>query len=147
MLGVWIVQAEELDAAGTDPVMLDLLRWHGAEEVEHRSVAFDAYMAVDGSYPKRVVHGIVGAVGITLGLFAVGLRVNQLDPTTKRFSYRAYRAAVAAKHMPDMLGVALSIREYIKRDYHPSHYGIDQVPEALAYLTTSPGVAARAASA
>jgi uncharacterized protein len=29
------------DAIGTDPVMLDMLRWHGAEEVEHKAVAFD----------------------------------------------------------------------------------------------------------
>lgn len=147
VLGVWIVQAHELDAAGTDPVMLDLLRWHGAEEVEHRSVAFDAYMAVDGSYPRRVAHGVIGAIGLTLGLFAVGLRINRLDPTTKRFSYKDYKASVAAGRMPDMIQVALSIREYIKRDYHPSYYGTEQVPEALVYLKTSPGVAARAASA
>jgi predicted metal-dependent hydrolase len=147
VLGVWIVQARALDAAGADPVMLDLLRWHGAEEVEHRSVAFDAYMAIDGSYPRRVVHGVIGAVGLTLGLFAVGVRINQLDATSKRFSYRDYKAAIAAGRIPDMLGVAFSIREYLKRDYHPSQYGIEQVPEALAYLQTSPGVAARANSA
>ena len=39
---------------GSDPVMLDLLRWHGAEEVEHRSVAFELFQHVSGSYVRRV---------------------------------------------------------------------------------------------
>jgi predicted metal-dependent hydrolase len=144
VLGVWIVDSPALDAAGADPAMLDLLRWHGAEEVEHRSVAFDAYQHVHGSYPIRVAHGLIGAVGISLGLFAVGLRINQLDLSTRRFSYRAYKRAVAAGRMPDMIRVALSISEYIRRDYHPSRYGTAQVPTALAYLERSPGVVPRA---
>ncbi|MFK8912727.1 metal-dependent hydrolase, partial [Streptomyces sp. YS-3] len=31
VLGDWVLHAEALDRAGSDPVMLDLLRWHGAE--------------------------------------------------------------------------------------------------------------------
>ena len=53
VLGVWIVEA---DIPGGDPAMLDLLRWHGAEEVEHRAVAFDLYMpgtATGGRPPRR----------------------------------------------------------------------------------------------
>ena len=33
---------------------LETWRWHAAEEAEHKAVAFDVYMAVDGSYAKRV---------------------------------------------------------------------------------------------
>jgi predicted metal-dependent hydrolase len=147
VLGVWIVASRALDEAGTDPAMLDLLRWHGAEEVEHRSVAFDVYQHLEGSYPWRVVHGLIGAVGLTLGLFAIGVRIHQLDPHTGRWRYRDYKRAVADGRIPDMLRVALSIREYVRRDYHPSSYGIAQVPTALAYLDTSPGVLAYSAAA
>src|SRR6185369_6978080 len=40
MLGQWVLQNRTHDDIGTDPVMLDLLRWHGAEEVEHRSLVY-----------------------------------------------------------------------------------------------------------
>ena len=39
ILGQWILDADTLDAAGADPRLLSLLRWHGAEEVEHAHVA------------------------------------------------------------------------------------------------------------
>ena len=48
ILGEWILDTPQHDAIGTDPVMLDMLRWHGAEEVEHKAVAFDADEASAG---------------------------------------------------------------------------------------------------
>ena len=53
VLGSWIVTADL--PADADPQMVDLLRWHGAEEMEHRAVAFDLYQHLDGSYlaPRR----------------------------------------------------------------------------------------------
>jgi uncharacterized protein len=55
VLGQWVIQNRGLDYAGTDPTMLDLLRWHGAEEIEHRSLVFDVYQNVCGSYPMRAL--------------------------------------------------------------------------------------------
>jgi len=37
------------------PTMRDLMLWHAAEEVEHKSVAFDVYEAVGGGWLRRVV--------------------------------------------------------------------------------------------
>ncbi len=62
MLGDWALNATALDAAGADPTMMDLLRWHGAEEVEHRAVAFDLFTHLDGRYLRRVCAMLVTAL-------------------------------------------------------------------------------------
>ena len=40
-----------------DPSWAHLLSWHLAEEIEHRTVTFDAYRHLVGSYPRRVAVG------------------------------------------------------------------------------------------
>lgn len=47
---------------GADPVAVDLFVWHLAEEVEHKSVAFDAWMTVDGSRWRYVRAGALSLV-------------------------------------------------------------------------------------
>lgn len=54
ILGEWILDTPQHDALGTDPVMLDLLRWHGAEEVEHKAVAFDTMKHLRAGYWRQV---------------------------------------------------------------------------------------------
>ncbi|HET6859573.1 MAG TPA: metal-dependent hydrolase, partial [Streptomyces sp.] len=75
VLGDWVLRAEGLDLADPDAVMLDLLRWHGAEEVEHRAVAFDMYQHCSGSglprYVRRV-EGMVVVAPVLLWLWAWG---------------------------------------------------------------------------
>ncbi|MGH8460108.1 MAG: metal-dependent hydrolase [Stenotrophobium sp.] len=53
VLGKYVLENRAWDEVGADPVLLDLLRWHGAEEVEHRSVAFDLYQHLGGGYLSR----------------------------------------------------------------------------------------------
>jgi predicted metal-dependent hydrolase len=143
VLGSWIVTAEL--PADTDPQMIDLLRWHGAEEMEHRAVAFDLYQHLDGSYLRRAVYGVIGSVGILVGLLLIAARIMALDPEAQgNLRWKAYRRAVDDGRIPDLGEIMRSVREYLKRDYHPSHYG--DIHAALAYLARSPGVQARASA-
>ena len=49
VLGDWVICCSgAYEEIGADAVMLDLLRWHGAEEVEHRCVAFDTFQELGG---------------------------------------------------------------------------------------------------
>jgi predicted metal-dependent hydrolase len=140
VLGHWILNdSAALDDDGADPQMLDLLRWHGAEEVEHRAVAFDLFEHLSGSYARRLISMIFVALALTLG-FVVG--TNELlraDPVAKqRFSARRFNQSAGAGHHPTLTYVLAAIPRYLRRDHHPSMEGNTEI--ARAYLATSPGV-------
>ena len=81
ILGEWVLNNRGLDYAGADPMMLDLLRWHGAEEVEHRSLVFDVYQNVSGNYFIRAFSMLMTAP-LFVGWWIAGARyLMSNDPT------------------------------------------------------------------
>ncbi|MDE3721644.1 metal-dependent hydrolase [Nocardiopsis sp. N85] len=147
VLGQWVLDAKELDAAGADETMLDLLRWHGAEEVEHRAVAHDLYTHIDGGRTRRTVAMAVAAGALTT-LWVRGVRfLIANDPYLKgRIDGRRPKASWALRDgrrglIPHVGRLARAVPEYLRRGYHPSHHG--STAQAVAYLALSP--AARAA--
>ena len=62
MLGAWIFAQDTLRDA--DPVMRDLFLWHSAEEIEHKSVAFDLLQALRPGYFYRVAHFAVASTSL-----------------------------------------------------------------------------------
>ncbi|TDC98421.1 metal-dependent hydrolase [Actinomadura sp. 7K507] len=145
VLGQWILDNRELDDAGADPTMMDLLRWHGAEEVEHRSVAFDVYQHVSGRYWPRFAAFFVGVTALPLAIYAGAVYLCAKDPTLQgvRPRVRDYRRAVRRDLLPSNRFMVRAARAYLRRTYHPSAECSTQ--KALDYLATSP--AAQAATA
>ncbi|MEU4346776.1 metal-dependent hydrolase [Streptomyces sp. NPDC023838] len=149
VLGDWVLHAEALDRAGSDPVMLDLLRWHGAEEVEHRAVAFDMYQHCGGEglprYARRV-EGMVVVAPVLLWLWAWGTSyLIRHDPQLAgrlRYSLREHNRAVRRGLLPSWKELGAAIPRYFRRSYHPSQEG--SLRKAVEYLATSP--AARVAA-
>jgi uncharacterized protein len=148
VLGDWVLGAEGLDRAGTDEVMLDLLRWHGAEEVEHRAVAFDMYQHVAGSgavrYLRRV-EGMALAWPALVHLWTAGARyLLRHDPSLAgaRYRFRDHRAAARRGLLPTWASLNAAMPRYLRRSYHPSQEG--SLRKAVDYLAVSP--AARAAA-
>lgn len=142
-LGQWVLDARELDAAGADPTMLDLLRWHGAEEVEHRSVAFDLYMHVDGSYLRRSLAMVV-AVAVLAVLWVRGVRyLMAVDPVLRGRRRPRWRDLLRSGRLgltPSLGQVLRAVPSYFRRDHHPSQHG--STSQAIAYLAKSPAAQA-----
>ncbi|XRQ15608.1 metal-dependent hydrolase [Actinomadura welshii] len=147
VLGQWIMDNDRFEKAGVDPTMLDLLRWHGAEEVEHRSVVFDVYKAVGGGYATRVAAWVVSLFFLYWALIGGSLYLLRQDPTIKKRVtplrvYRAYRRSVRLGHVPGIFRLLLGEAPvYLRPGHHPSK--VCSTPRALDYLMQSP--AARAA--
>ncbi|MER5947525.1 metal-dependent hydrolase [Streptomyces sp. NPDC001904] len=149
VLGDWVLHADALDRAGSDAIMLDLLRWHGAEEVEHRSVAFDMYQHCGGTglprYARRVAAMAVTAP-VMLYLWAWGAAyLIRHDPQLAgrlRYSPAEHNRAARKGLLPAWRDLGAAIPRYLRRSYHPSQEG--SLRKAVEYLAASP--AARAAA-
>jgi uncharacterized protein len=140
-LGQWVLDSRELDKAGADPTMVDLLRWHGAEEVEHRSVAFDLFMHVDGRFANRVAAMAV-AVPFLVWQWSRGVRfLMASDPRiTGKPSWREFARTGRRGLLPSTSQLVRSTLRYLKRGYHPSQDG--STSQAVAYLASSPAALA-----
>lgn len=151
VLGDWILAAEALDEAGTDEVMLDLLRWHGAEEVEHRAVAFDMYQHVGGKgLPRylRRAEGMALAWPTLFYLWVAGSRYllrNDPQLVGGAYRFRDHRAAARRGLLPSWASLNAAMPRYLRRSYHPSQEG--SLQRAVAYLASSPAARASAKTA
>ncbi|OHV06070.1 metal-dependent hydrolase [Mycobacterium talmoniae] len=143
ILGEWVLDTPEHDALGTDPVMMDMLRWHGAEEVEHKAVAFDVMKHLKAGYWRQVRTQLI-VTPLMLWLWVRGLRFMysvdpELPPGTKP-RWRDWFIAARRRLVPAPFEFIRVIGAYYKPSFHPSELG--GVERAVNYLAISP--AARA---
>ena len=142
MLGQWVLTNRGLDYARTDPMMLDLLRWHGAEEVEHRSLVFDVYQHVCGNYWIRAFSMFMTAP-LFIGWWIAGARyLMGQDPTIDRqWRWRDWLWAAREYRLPGpwKLLVTTPVR-YMRPSHHPNDEADTQM--AIDYLEYSPAAKA-----
>jgi uncharacterized protein len=135
VLGWWVLNAEALDEAGADAVMVDLLRWHGAEEVEHRAVAFELFRHEGGGYLQRLV-GLAEVGPVLLWLWVRGtFFLLRKDPTRPgRPRVREFRRAGRQGLLPTTRELLATIPRFVRPSYHPLEEG--STAEAVAYLAS-----------
>jgi predicted metal-dependent hydrolase len=143
ILGEWILDAPQLDAADANPVMLDMLRWHGAEEVEHKAVAFDVMKHLKAGYLRQVRAQLL-VTPLMLLLWVRALRFlysvdPELEPGIKP-RWRDWFIASRRGLVPAPLEFVRVIGSYYRPRFHPGELG--GVEKAVNYLAISP--AARA---
>jgi predicted metal-dependent hydrolase len=124
--------------------MVDLLRRHGAEEVEHRSVAYDLLQHLDPGYARRI-RAMFIVVPVLAYMWVRGaLFFAQADHDDPPFtmSWAGYIRAARRGLLPSPRALGRCALRYFKPGFHPSQdYS---TAKCVAYLATSP--AARAAA-
>jgi predicted metal-dependent hydrolase len=133
------------DDFGADPTMVDLFRWHGSEEVEHRCVAHDVATYFHDSYPARI-RAMTAAMSMMATFFERGLwYLCRTDPEldvswlhVQRMRARDSRLGLLPLYRTLFGSSTLS---YFRPGYSPLDVG--STAQAVAYLASSP--AARAA--
>lgn len=137
VLGHWILNAEHFNEETVHPVMLDLLRWHGAEEVEHRNVAFDVHRHLGGGYLSRQAAMVIATPALTL-LWAGGVRhLGKRDPQASgKITVRQWLKTTRAGLLPGPAMLLNSVWRFVQPDYHPLYEA--NTAQALAYLERSP---------
>ncbi|TPR70719.1 metal-dependent hydrolase, partial [Acinetobacter baumannii] len=80
VLGKYALYNKRWEELGADPEMVDLVKWHGSEEIEHRTVAFDLYRHLGGGYIPRYYLSLAVIV-LVLGLWVDGAaHIMKQDP-------------------------------------------------------------------
>ena len=133
------------DDYDADPTLVDLFRWHGSEEVEHRCVAHDVAVHFHDSYLDRI-----RSMGLAVSLLATFFErgawyLCRTDPQLNLTWWRMQRMRMRDSR----LGLLPRYRtlfgtntlSYFRPRYSPEDIG--STAQAVAYLATSP--AARAA--
>ncbi len=133
------------DDYGADPTLVDLFRWHGSEEVEHRSVAHDVAVYFDDSYFARVSAMNTAASMLFVFFQRAAWYLVKSDPsvtanwwTFNRMRMRDARLGLIPRYRRLFGSNTLA---YFRPDYSPEDLG--STAQAVAYLAASP--AARAA--
>ncbi|XID76114.1 metal-dependent hydrolase [Alkanindiges sp. WGS2144] len=152
VLGQWSLDNSSWDKA--DPVIADLFRWHLAEEVEHRTVAFDLYEHIIGHeagfYWSRQALMVLMYPLFILALMGTARSLGQQDEdqAIKRlmsknilsFLWKFEQNANTTKHIPSLSFITKATIRWISPRFHPIHEGNTQ--QALDYMARSPAVQA-----
>jgi predicted metal-dependent hydrolase len=133
------------DEHGAHPTIVDLFRWHGSEEVEHRCVAHDVAVYFHDSFAVRIKAMSMAATAIAYFFQHGTWYLLKSDPNTHIGWLQMQRLRMA----DSKLGLLPEFRTlfgantltYFRRNYSPEDMG--STAQAVAYLATSP--AARAA--
>lgn len=148
ILGQWAMDNTSWDDG--DPVMADLFKWHLAEEVEHRTVAFELHQHLCktriGFYLSRQ---LLMALVFPLFVYFVFsgtrfLAAQDKDPSVSRMGRwgvwrigrTMQRIGRKTDHIPTFTFLLKGALRWLSPRFHPEHEGDTQ--QALDYIARSP---------
>ena len=146
VLGKYVLYNKKWEELGADANMLDLVKWHGAEEIEHRTVAFDLYRHLGGGYISRYYQSLI-VIAAVIGLWVDGAaHIMRQDPRFadkkpalyKPWIWRKWASIAQTDNrlMPHPLWLISQQLGYLMPWYDPVHEA--KTEDAIAYLDSSP---------
>ena len=146
VLGQYALYNTEWQKRGADAAMLDLVKWHGAEEIEHRTVAFDLYRHLGGGYLARYYLSVLVIIAV-LGLWVDGAaHIMRQDPRFQSIRPAVYKPWIWREWyrisqqdnrlLPNPLWLISQQLGYLMPWYDPVHEA--KTEDAIAYLNQSP---------
>jgi predicted metal-dependent hydrolase len=78
--GAHVLFTEPAVAAAMHPEAVRFWRWHGAEEIEHKAVAFDLFREVGGGYVLRVLSALAAVALLAVPFHRMVTRMLREDP-------------------------------------------------------------------
>jgi predicted metal-dependent hydrolase len=133
------------DDHGADPTLVDLFRWHGSEEVEHRNVAHDVAVYFHDSYFRRVRSMVIAMAVIAIFFQRGAWYLLKTDPQvtiTWLTMHRMFELDCQQGLLPSFGKLfGSNTLAYLRPGFSPEEMG--STAQAVAYLASSP--AARAA--
>lgn len=120
VLGGWLVENTAFEAAGADDEMITIFKWHGAEEIEHRSVAHDLHTHLGGSHLFRAVAFLPFSIlTIYLWIRATKRFLQNSDDNEVNYGMREYVKASRRGLLPTIGYLVFRSISYFKFGFHP----------------------------
>ena len=155
VLGQWAMDNDTWEENG-DPAMVDLFKWHLAEEVEHRTVAFDLFEHLCktqlGFYVSRQA---LMAIVFPLFIYFISeggrsLARQDPDPSVRKMGrtlipqllMQLEQTGKRTENVPTFTFLINATLRWLSPRFHPIHEG--DTEQALAYLARSPAAKAAA---
>jgi predicted metal-dependent hydrolase len=114
--GAHMLFVEPAIAESMHPEMVRFWRWHAAEELEHKAVAFDLFRDVGGGYLLRIFSALAAVVLLALPFDRIARRMRKQDPTIITPAMRQQARELNRKVMRPQLRM---IAQYFKPGFHP----------------------------
>jgi hypothetical protein len=121
------------------PAMRDLLLWHAAEELEHKSVAFDVYEAVGGGYLVRVLGMVIALLGLLFFWRSATKHLLRQDGGYRRRDMAAMRQKLLDAGYDRSALFLGALRDYLRPGFHPDQR--DNLHHAQAFFAAHPELA------
>lgn len=155
VLGQWAMDNESWEQNG-DATMVDLFKWHLAEEVEHRTVAYDLFEHLCqtelGFYMSRQA---LMAIVFPLFIYFIsegGRSLARQDPDRDarrmgkmlipQLLLELQKVGTQKQNVPTFSFLLRATARWVAPNFHPIHEG--DTEQALAYLARSPAAQAAA---